>query len=99
VEYHLDSKNKFKFKDDTSDDEWLAKVGAEGWIVFSHDRKFHKELPAIAAIKQHRIGCFYLWGAQMPIWDKLVCFARGSAMIRKTAAQVKKPFISLVSQR
>jgi hypothetical protein len=71
----------------------LAKVGAEGWIVFSHDRKFHKELPAIAAIKQHSIGCFYLWGAQMPIWDKLVCFARGSAMIKKTAAQVKKLFI------
>ncbi|MBV9629077.1 MAG: hypothetical protein JO230_13345 [Xanthobacteraceae bacterium] len=45
VEYHHDPKCKFKFKDNTPDDEWLSKVAAEGWIVFSHDRKFHTLLP------------------------------------------------------
>jgi PIN like domain len=59
VEYHDDPKNKFKFKHDTTDDIWLAAVAQEGWIVFSHDRKFHTLLPECSAIKQHNAGCFY----------------------------------------
>ena len=56
-----------EFTQTTPDDEWLAKVGAERWIVFSHDRKFHKRLPQRTAIKQHKVGCFYLWGANVEI--------------------------------
>ena len=73
--------------------EWLAKVGAEGWIVFSHDKKFHNELPVCAAIKQHNMGCFYLWGANAETWDKLHCFIRASRHIMMIAEQTPKPFI------
>jgi hypothetical protein len=60
VEYHDDPRGKFKFSQDATDDEWLAKVAAEGWIVFSHDRKFHTILAECSAIKQYKAGCFYL---------------------------------------
>jgi PIN like domain len=93
VEYHHDPNNKFKFVQDTPDDEWLSKVGAEGWIVFSHDRKFHTILPECAAIKQHKIGCFYLWGANAPLWEKLHCFMGAYRRIAKVATTVGKPFI------
>jgi hypothetical protein len=93
VEYHHDPHNKFKFAKDVPDDEWLAKVGAEGWIVFSHDRKFHAILPEIAAIKQHKIGCFYLWGASMPLWDKVHCFMRAYIAIKERAESAPRPFI------
>ena len=93
VEYHHDPRSKFKFRHDTPDDEWLSKVGAEGWIVLSHDRKWHNESSNVAAIKQHSIGCFYLWGAEAPTWEKLKCFVRGYDKIAGIVATTAKPFI------
>ena len=93
VEYHHDQNNKFRFNENTPDDEWMAKVGAEGWIVFSHDRKWHDELPVIAAIKQYNVGCFYLWGANASTWDKMRCFMRGYQRIADCIAAHQRPYI------
>jgi hypothetical protein len=93
VEYHQDPHCQFKFLPTSPDDEWLAKVGAAGWTVFSHDRKFHTILPECSAIKQHNIGCFYLWGASEPVWDKLRCFMRTHSGILQRAATTRRPFI------
>jgi len=78
---------------ETPDDEWLAKVGAEGWTVFSHDRKFHTILPECSAIKQYKIGCFYLWGANAPVWDKMRCFMGACNGILDRANVAQRPFI------
>ncbi len=93
VEFHHDPKNKFKFKQDVADDVWLPKVAAEGWIIFSHDRKFHTLLPERSAIKQYSAGCFYLPGAQQSTWDKTRYFARWFDGIETRALNTKKPFI------
>jgi hypothetical protein len=94
VEYHDSPTNKFRH--DMPDDEWLQIVGAKNWIVFSHDKKWHGEMPAIAAIKEHKIGCFYLWGASVPTWDKYVCLARAYDKI-KARLNTPKPFIFRVA--
>ena len=75
------------------DDKWLEIIGAKGWLVFSHDRKFHDDSAACLAIKQHNIGCFYLWGANVETWDKLRCFARNYDKIVAAAVSTPKPFI------
>lgn len=93
VEYHHDPKNKFKFKQDVADDVWLSKVAAEGWIVFSHDRKFHTLLPERSAIKQYSAGCFYLPGANDTTWVKTRYFMRWFDGIQSRALRAKKPFI------
>ncbi|WOH59468.1 hypothetical protein [Bradyrhizobium sp. BWC-3-1] len=93
VEYHHDPKNKFRFNDQTPDDEWISKVAAEGWIIFSHDRKFHTLLPEAAAVKQYGAGCFYLPGASSPTWDKAVYFMRSYQGIKQRVAKINKPFI------
>jgi PIN like domain len=64
------------FAPDMPDDEWLAIVGAKKWIVISHDAKWHREEGPLMAIQQHRISCFYLWGAQMPMWNKTALLAK-----------------------
>jgi hypothetical protein len=94
VEYHHSKSNNFR--DDMPDDEWLEIVGKKNWIVFSHDRKWHNEDAAIAAIKQHKIGCFYLWGASVPTWDKYVCLARAYKRIEQRL-KTPKPFIFRVT--
>jgi hypothetical protein len=93
VEYHHDPRNKFKFKETTPDDEWLSKVAAEGWIVFSHDRKFHALLPECSAIKQYKAGCFYLPGASSPTWNKVCYFTRAYQGIVDRVSVTTKPFI------
>lgn len=93
VEFHHDPRNRFKFDEETPDDEWLAKVGAQGWIVFSHDRKWHNELLVCAAIKQHNVACFYLAGGSMPVWDKLHCLMRGFENIKTCVGGRKAPYI------
>jgi len=93
VEYHQDPACRFHFAHDVADDVWLAAVGAAGWVVISHDRKFHQILPEISAVKQHKIGCFYLWGASEPPWDKLRCFMGASNGIIRRAEVQMRPFI------
>jgi hypothetical protein len=93
VEYHHDPKNKFRFGQATPDDEWISKVAAAGWIIFSHDRKFHTLLPEAAAIKQYSAGCFYLPGASSPTWDKMHYFMRSYDGIKSRVSQTKKPYI------
>jgi hypothetical protein len=91
VEHHHSPKTRFRHN--IPDDEWLSDIGARGWFAFSHDRKFHHEIAACAAIKQHNIGCFYLWGANAGTWDKLRCFVRAYDRIVAVAKTTPKPFI------
>lgn len=75
------------------DDEWLAVVGSKGWIVFSHDRKFHTEATETAAVIQHQVGCFYLPAASGSPWRKAKAFFRTFDRIKLLAETTKRPFI------
>ena len=75
------------------DDKWLEIVGQKGWIVFSHDRRFHKESASVAAIKYHNIGCFYLAGANLDTWSKLVLFVKAHRRIIDLATATAKPYV------
>jgi hypothetical protein len=68
-------------------------VAALGWIIFSHDRKFHTLLPEAAAVKQYNAGCFYLPGASSPTWDKMHYFMRSYEGIKNRIASTSKPYI------
>lgn len=87
-----------KFKAETPDDEWLRIVGAQNWIVLSHDARFHLDGAALEAIKQFKIGCFYLWGAQVPVWHKVGLLTSAYNKISKIAASERKPYIYRVAQ-
>jgi hypothetical protein len=75
------------------DDAWLAIVGARNWVVLSHDQKWHAELVNREAIKQHGVGCFYLWGGQATTWEKLRCFMRAYPKMESLAGTTAKPYI------
>jgi hypothetical protein len=93
VEYQHNPRGRYKFSEDVEDDVWLSTVGRDGCIVFSHDRKFHREAMECLAIKQHGIGCFYLWGNNAPTWEKLVCFVRAYPRIEYAIGDTQRPFI------
>ena len=90
VEYHHSKKNNFR--QNMPDDEWLEICGRNGWFGFSHDRKFHEITVEAMAIRQHRVGVFYLPGANQSTWDKLTYFVRAYPKIIEHAAK-SRPFL------
>ncbi len=83
------------FHPDAADDVWLASVGARGWTVLSHDRKFHKVgfESELSAVKQYDVGCFYLWGGSAKKYEKAQCFFKAYDRILKAIAETPRPFI------
>lgn len=89
IEWHQNQ----RFPQKMPDDEWLKIVGKRGWIVFSHDRKFHREATETAAVRQHSVGCFYLPGANHPTWDKLVIFVRVFGRLIEIVGSQSPPYV------
>ena len=91
VEWH-DSRTS-GFAQNTTDDEWLSVVGSRGWVVLSHDKRFHGESAALEAVRQHNIACFYLGGGSVPVWFKFVIFARAYKSMMSRIQHEKAPYI------
>ncbi len=86
-----------RFPHDMPDDEWLNIVGEKGWVVCSHDAKWQGESAPMKAIQQHKVRCFYLWGASSIGFFKLKSLAHNYDKIIKICAVEKGPFIYRVT--
>ncbi len=80
------------------DDKWLSQVGDWRWIVISQDYHFHDRENERYALKQHGVGCFYLWGAEATKWETMRCFARAYDKVIQAAETTPRPFIFWVSK-
>lgn len=78
---------------EVGDDAWLEDVGNRGWFVISQDYNLHVRENELFALKQHGVGCFYLWGASSSKWDVFRCFARGYDRIIEAARDTPRPFV------
>lgn len=94
VEYH-----EKHFPYDAPDDKWLPVVGENGWTVISHDRKYHLMPNELVALKQYKIGCFYLWGGEATRWGKMQVFVLAYNRILKAENHTPRPFIYDVDKR
>lgn len=80
------------FARDTGDDVWLAEVGQRGWIAMGQDYRHHLVAVERDAIRAHRVGVFYLWGANASQWEQLRALARAWDRI-EAACREPAPFI------
>jgi hypothetical protein len=95
IEYHDDKAHGFA--QDEDDDQWLATVSAKGWIVISHDKRFHGDSLAIEAVRQHGGRVFYLDGGSSVKWDKLRRFAAAYKRLIEIVTNQRGPFIYRVT--
>ena len=93
VEYHQEH-----FLPDARDDEWMPDVGSRGWILVGHDRMHHRRPLESQAIQEYQMGCFYLWGAQAPSWEKMRCFLNAYERILDVIEATPKPFIYRINR-
>jgi len=82
-----------------ADDEWLEHCGKRGWIVFSHDRKFHHIDVEAAAIRDHGVAAFCLWGASDDTWEKLGHFVKAYPKIRHIVNSETPPYLYRITKR
>ena len=94
VEYH-----QSHFPINAQDDAWMATVGDWGWTLIGHDSRHHLVDAEVSAIKQYEMGCFYLWGAKAPRWEKMRCFLRAYENIVEAAGSTPRPFIYRVTEK
>lgn len=87
------------FDKEAPDDEWLAKVGAKGWVVITQDRKFHEVTLELAAVQTHSVRCFYLHGGSDVVWSTFCNFITVFPRIIEIAEQEPTPFIYQVKGR
>jgi PIN like domain len=81
------------FRHDERDDVWLTFVGKRGWFVIGQDHSYHLELAELTAIRDHKIGVFYIWGAEEKKWDTMRYLARVYPAILSHAETTDRPFI------
>ncbi len=81
------------YAQDMPDDVWLELVATKNWIVLSQDKKFHRIDAEIEAIKQHGAKCFYIPGANSPMWDTACSFVRLHKQMIELAKVTPAPFI------
>ena len=63
IEYYLKHFPQSDFKPKGGDDTWFSQVAAWGWTtIISQDYSFHIKENEKFALRQHNLGCFYLWG-------------------------------------
>lgn len=87
------------FRYDEYDDVWLPVVGQRGWTVVGHDRKYHLMPSELMAIQQHKVACFYLWGAEATRWEKMRTFALAYPQIVTADLNTTRPYIYDVDRR
>ena len=81
------------FPPDAKDADWMAIVGGWGWYVIGHDSRHHLVSDELDAIRQYRMGCFYLWGSQALRWEKARCLLNAYEGIQDAIANTPRPFI------
>lgn len=95
--FEVRSHDEEGFPANMADDAWLNIVGEKKWIVCSHDTKWQHESAAMKAIQQHKIGCFYLYGAGSIGFFKLKSLAHNYDKMIAVCRDVKPPFIYRVT--
>ncbi len=87
--------HKDHFAPDAPDEEWLAAVGARGWIVLTHDRRIRYKPNERDAVMQNRIALLVIVG-KAPLPDLARAFAVTLPRIERFLARHEPPFIAKV---
>ena len=87
------------FPQEAQDDEWMAFVAAQGWIVFTQDYALHHQPAVVSIIKQHGAKVFYLWGAEATKFEAMRVLTARLAGALEIAATSNGPFIYRMKPR
>lgn len=90
VERHTDH-----FPPAARDEEWLAVVGAEGWVALTHDRRIRYKPNELAAVIRNRVSLLVIVG-HAPYPDLATAFVTTLPRIESFLTRNEPPLIGKV---
>ena len=93
VELHDDH-----FAPDAKDEEWLARAGREGWIVFTKDDRIRYRTTERTALKKHKVRAVILTAAQLDGHEMAQIFIKALPGIRRLVKNMPAGFIVRLSR-
>lgn len=80
------------------DTDWLKEISGRGWSVITRDRAIRRRPAEIEALRQYRIGAFFLGGKQLSRWQLITQIVRAWPLILEANQAANKPFIFIVNR-
>jgi predicted nuclease of predicted toxin-antitoxin system len=86
------------FKQDATDEEWLAAVGKDGWVVFTKDQKIRYHPRELGALISHGVRAFVLTAHDVTAEEIAAIFLRARRKIEKFLSSNNGPFMVSVAR-
>lgn len=86
------------FAQDAADEEWLAAVGKDGWVVFTKDQKIRYHTRELGALISHGVRAFVLTAQDITAEEMAAIFLRARSKIEKFLRSNDGPFMVAVAR-
>ena len=87
------------FPEGTSDETVLAQLGQDGWFLITRDDRIRRRPGELTALKQHRVGAFFLAGKGLGRCELIRQLVRNWHRIKGLAEQRRPPFALRIPPR
>jgi predicted nuclease of predicted toxin-antitoxin system len=86
------------FAQDATDEEWLAAVGKDGWVVFTKDQRIRYHTRELGALISHGVRAFVLTARDVTAQEMAAIFLRARGKIEKFLSKNDGPFMVAVAR-
>lgn len=80
------------FSTDADDELWLAHIGTKKWILITRDDRIRFRLSELAALREHRVGAFFMGGKHRDGCQLVQQLARNWLRMKDLADKTRKAF-------
>jgi len=81
-----------KFPRGTEDVDWLKFVGEEGMVLVTRDEKIRWRPAELAALREHRVGTFFLGGKNLSRCELIQQLVRNWPRMKESANKTTPPY-------
>jgi hypothetical protein len=80
------------------DETWLPRVGSEGWILLTADKRIRYNFLEKQALKEHAIREFVLTSGNMSGQDMAAALELALPKMRRLCRKLKPPFVASITR-
>lgn len=81
----------------TADEDWLADVGARGWVVLTKDQRIHRRRAEFQTLVAANVAAFVLSSGNMTGVAMGRAFVLGYPRIKKMLRDYERPFVAAIN--
>ncbi len=86
------------FAQDAADEDWLAAVGKDGWVVFTKDQRIRYHTRELGALISHGVRAFVLTAPEVTAEEMAAIFLGAHGKIEKFLSSNNGPFMVAVAR-